>query len=88
MYVYKRTDGEYVLRQQVDLDSNQVVSERPEMTTWKTSMTTGRWNCQVIQANMKKKRTKWLIHYVQGSLNKFPDFFCMGTFIDSKQMKL
>ena len=23
-----------------------------------------------------------------GSLNKFPDFFRMGTFIDSKHMKL
>ena len=27
-------------------------------------------------------------HVIQGSLNKFPDFFCMGTFIDSKHMKL
>ena len=25
---------------------------------------------------------------VQGSLNKFPDFFRMGIFIDSKHMKL
>ena len=25
---------------------------------------------------------------VQGSLNKFPDFFRMGTFIESKHMKL
>ena len=25
---------------------------------------------------------------VQGSLNKFPDFFRMGTFIDSAHMKL
>ena len=25
---------------------------------------------------------------IQGSLNKFPDFFCMGTFIDSKHIKL
>ena len=25
---------------------------------------------------------------VQGSLNKFPDFFRMGTFIDSTHMKL
>ena len=25
---------------------------------------------------------------IQGSLNKFPDFFCMGTFIDSTHMKL
>ena len=25
---------------------------------------------------------------IQGSLNKFPDFFCMGTFIDSIHMKL
>ena len=26
--------------------------------------------------------------YIQGSLNKFPDFFQMGTFIDSTHMKL
>ena len=26
--------------------------------------------------------------YVRGSLNKFPDFFRMGTFIDSTLMKL
>ena len=26
--------------------------------------------------------------YVLGSLNKFPDFFRMGTFIDSTHMKL
>ena len=25
---------------------------------------------------------------IQGSLNKFPDFFRMGTFIDSIHMKL
>ena len=26
--------------------------------------------------------------YIRGSLNKFTDFFCMGTFIDSTHMKL
>ena len=26
--------------------------------------------------------------YIRGSLNKFPDFFCMCTFIDSTHMKL
>ena len=26
--------------------------------------------------------------YIRGSLNKFPDIFCMGTFIDSTHMKL
>ena len=28
------------------------------------------------------------IQYIQGSLNKFPDFFRMGTFIDITHMKL
>ena len=28
------------------------------------------------------------IHEVGGSLNKFPDFFRMGTFIDRTHMKL
>ena len=27
-------------------------------------------------------------NHIRGSLNKFPDFFCMGTFIDSTHMKL
>ena len=26
--------------------------------------------------------------YIRGSLNKFPDFFRMGTFIDSTHMKI
>ena len=26
--------------------------------------------------------------HIQGAYDKFPDFFCMGTFIDSKHMKL
>ena len=31
----------------------------------------------------------WGLHiYIQGSLNKFPDFFHLGTFIDSAHMKL
>ena len=29
-----------------------------------------------------------VVIYIQGSLNKLPDFFCMGTFIDSTHMKL
>ena len=28
------------------------------------------------------------LRYIRGSLNKFPDFFRMGTFIDSTHMKL
>ena len=31
---------------------------------------------------------KCLLRMIWGSLNKFPDFFCMGTFIDSTHMKL
>ena len=29
-----------------------------------------------------------IIYDIEGSLNKFPDFFRMGTFIDSTHMKL
>ena len=29
-----------------------------------------------------------LSYYLRGSLNKFPDFFCVGTFIDITHMKL
>ena len=35
-----------------------------------------------------KKETDDHINKVRGSLNKFPDFFRMGTFIDSTHMKL
>ena len=28
------------------------------------------------------------VHYLRGSLNKFPDIFRMDTFIDSTHMKL
>ena len=31
---------------------------------------------------------EWFSFMVRGSLNKFPDFFRMGTFIDSTHMKL
>ena len=30
----------------------------------------------------------YLCQHIQGSINKFPDFFRMGTFIDSTHMKL
>ena len=38
---------------------------------------------------MKSKNVwKFLIGDIRGSLNKFPDFFHMGTFIESSHMKL
>ena len=36
-------------------------------------------------SSYKKKRD---YIYIRGSLNKFPDFFRIGTFIDSTRMKL
>ena len=44
-----------IQRQQVGLCSCWVVSKRLEMTTQKTSMMIGRWNCLVILANMEMK---------------------------------
>ena len=38
-----------------------------------------------INKKIKSKKVKLII---RGSLNKFPDFFRMGTFIDSRHMKL
>ena len=35
-----------------------------------------------------KKAVKKYFEYIRGSLNKFPDFFRLGTFIDSSHMKL
>ena len=37
---------------------------------------------------MKHEEGQATILYVRGSLNKFPDFFRMGTFIDITHMKL
>ena len=33
-------------------------------------------------------RSMYIDLYIRGSLNKFPDFFRMATFIDSTHMKL
>ena len=40
--------------------------------------------------NTKIKTNETQVNYlnIRGSLNKFPDFFRMGTFIDSTHMKL
>ena len=35
-----------------------------------------------------EKKYIYIYIYIQGSLNKFPGFFYMGTFIDSTHMKL
>ena len=40
----------------MDPFSCQVVFKRPEITTEKTSMIVGRWNCQVIQANREERQ--------------------------------
>ena len=42
---------------------------------------------QKVVFNMKFQKNQTTIE-VRGSLNKFPAFFRMGTFIDSKHMKL
>ena len=41
---------------------------------------------QLQLTGLRKQNKFWL--YIRGSLNKFPDFFCMGTFIDSTHIKL
>ena len=38
--------------------------------------------CDYVCDFLENKSILW------GSFNKFPDFFCMGTFIDSTHMKL
>ena len=38
--------------------------------------------------NQLSEKNRPLIKDIRGSLNKFPDFFRMGTFIDSTHMKL
>ena len=43
-----------------------------------------------ICSSSKKKSSRyaWVIGFLRGSLNNFPDFFRMGTFIDSTLIKL
>ena len=36
----------------------------------------------------KKKKRKTHLFYLRGAYDKFPDFFRMGTFIDSTHKKL
>ena len=45
-------------QQQVDPCNCRVVSKKPEMTSQKSSLTMGKWNCQAIQANIKKNKGK------------------------------
>ena len=46
--------------------------------------------CEIYSIVCMKKHVllKKMFINIGGSLNKFPDFFCMGTFIDSTHMKL
>ena len=44
----------------------------------------------ISKATAQKYRTHSSLtqnKYIRGAYNKFPDFFCMGTFIDSTHMK-
>ena len=41
-----------------------------------------------LNKETKQNQTQVSIFNIRGSLNKFPDFFRMGTFIDSTHMKL
>ena len=43
---------------------------------------------QMFAENEKRTREPDTNNKIRGSLNKFPDFFRMGTFIDSTHMKL
>ena len=51
--------------------------------------------CIILIINISQKFSFWLCvtvtlqrRHIRGAYNKFPDFFCMGTFIDSTHMKL
>ena len=46
------------------------------------------WNKEIRTKQTTLPRFMHTHIYVRGSLNKFPDFFRMGTFIDSTHMKL
>ena len=46
-----------------------------------------KFNLRLIFICFRRKK-KFENKKLRGSLNRFPDFFRMGTFIDSKHMKL
>ena len=48
----------------------------------------GRQENKQISANYIYLCPKQIAYNIRGSLNKFPDFFRMGTFIDSTHMTL
>ena len=52
-----------------------------------TSQCSSYWKGSFL-ATLGYGRQLYFYLYIQGSLNKFPDFFHMGTFIDSTHMKL
>ena len=45
-------------------------------------------NAEKLEVNQATHSIDALEQKIRGSLNKFPDFFHMGTFIDSTHMKL
>ena len=59
----------------VNYHENKDLNILPTLIIWKHFIT------------LDEKKTS-LDKHIRGSLNKFPDFFRMGTFIDSTQKKL
>ena len=48
----------------------------------------GVYTCVCMYICIRVCIRKYVCMYIRGSLNNFPDFFRMGTFIDSTHMKL
>ena len=42
----------------------------------------------ILSDLLKSTISQYIYIYIRGSLSKFPDFFFMGTFIDSTRMEL
>ena len=43
---------------------------------------------QVLNSSLEVSEFELQSYYLRGAYDKFPDFFRMGTFIDSTHMKL
>ena len=55
----------------------------PELRVWYEFMP---FSWEVAWSDMQTASSRFI--YIRGSVNRFPDFFRMGTFIDSTHMKL
>ena len=82
--------AEYALpkRMLTSLSVNEILLTRYMICSIKKNKRKRKKNDSSFKHNAGKQSSISISIYIRGSLNKFPDFFRMGTFIDSTHMKL